>query len=354
MSGGVDSSLAAARLLRQGLDVVGATLHLWDYPDDGVPSRCCAPEDVHDARRVADLLGFPHYAFDRRAEFAAEVVAPFVDGYLSGETPSPCVSCNRSIKLKQLMSLADRLGAERVATGHYARIVKREGRWELWRGVDRNKDQSYFLHMLGQETLSRLCFPLGDSTKSEVRAEASALGLPGAGKGESQELCFVSSGRYSDFVAERGKDRVRPGPILDSEGNQVGQHPGIHAFTVGQRRNLGVALGQRVYVTALDPESGTVRLGEKKELLARGADLDQLSLGAETSLPLSCEVEVRYRARPQPARVTARHGGARVLFDAPIEPVVKGQFAVLYDGERVLGGGRIHSPLSAPPSEAAA
>ncbi|HYQ31092.1 MAG TPA: tRNA 2-thiouridine(34) synthase MnmA, partial [Polyangiaceae bacterium] len=215
MSGGVDSSVAAARLCAQGYDVVGVTLHLWDYPDDGsVKSRCCAPEDVHDARRVADLLGIPHYAFDRRELFQREVVAPFVESYLEGETPSPCVRCNRGVKIRELFQLADRLSAARVATGHYARVLANGTNFELHRGRDHGKDQSYFLHMLGQDALSRLIFPLGDSDKPEIRAEALRLDLPGAQKGESQELCFVPTGRYDAFVAERAPERVRPGPIV--------------------------------------------------------------------------------------------------------------------------------------------
>src|SRR5262245_13658784 len=201
MSGGVDSSVAAARLRDQGYDVVGVTLHLWDYPDDGsVRGRCCAPEDQHDARRVADHLGIPHYTFDRRELFREHVVAPFVDAYLDGRTPSPCVACNRSVKLRELFPLADRLGAAFVATGHYARVTREaDGRARLYRGRDRGKDQSYFLHMLREDELARLLLPLGDATKEEVRAEALARRLPGATKGESQELCFVPTGRYDAF-----------------------------------------------------------------------------------------------------------------------------------------------------------
>src|SRR5438045_1395054 len=202
MSGGMDSSVAAARLVRSGWDVVGVTLHLWDYPDDGsVRGRCCAPEDVHDARRVADVLGIPHYAFDRRELFDREVVSPFVEAYLAGTTPSPCVRCNRGVKMKELFALAERLGASTVATGHYARIA-----WDplrLCRARDAAKDQSYFLDSLDVRSLARLLFPLGDATKSETRQEAAALGLPGAQKGESQELCFVPTGRYDELVAKR-------------------------------------------------------------------------------------------------------------------------------------------------------
>jgi tRNA-specific 2-thiouridylase len=342
MSGGVDSSVAAARLLAQGFDVVGVTLHLWDYPDDGsVKSRCCAPEDIHDARRVADALGFPHYAFDRRELFQREVVEPFVDGYLGGETPSPCVRCNRGVKIKELLQLADRLDATRVATGHYARLVQRGDRTELHRGRDAAKDQSYFLHMLPESTLSRLCFPLGDSDKAEVRAEALALALPGASKGESQELCFVPTGRYDAFVSERGAERLRPGPIVDETGRVVGQHEGVHRFTVGQRRNLGVALGKPSYVVGIDAEQGRIELGPVERLMAHAAELSDLSLASDLELPLTAAVQVRYRGTPLPARIVRAGSGARVLFERPVQAVVPGQFAVFYAGDRVLGGGLI-------------
>lgn len=350
MSGGVDSSVAAARLLAEGHDVVGVTLHLWDYPDDGsVKSRCCAPEDIHDARRVADALGFPHYAFDRRELFQREVIEPFVDGYLGGETPSPCVRCNRGVKIRELMTLADRLDASCVATGHYARIVRREGRVELHRGQDANKDQSYFLHMLSEATLSRLRFPLGDSGKAEVRAEAERLALPGAGKGESQELCFVPTGRYDAFVGERAGDRLRPGPIVDEQGRAVGQHAGVHRFTIGQRRNLGVALGKPSYVVGIDAEAGRVALGPVEQLMAGSATLTDLSLASDLELPLSAEVQVRYRGTPLPARVVKAGAGAKLLFDRPVQAVVPGQFAVFYAGSRVLGGGLIRSAELAQP-----
>ncbi len=355
MSGGVDSSLAAALLLSQGHDVVGATLHLWDYPEDGAPkSRCCAPEDVHDARRVADQLGFPHYAFDRRELFRERVVAPFVESYLTGETPSPCVRCNRGVKLKELFRLADRLQAERIATGHYARVVTDGGRAELWRGKDRGKDQSYFLHTLKDHELARLCFPLGELTKAEVRQRALDARLPGAQKGESQELCFVPSGRYDSFVAERAAGRLRPGPIVDESGRVVGEHAGIHGFTVGQRRNLGVALGQRAYVTEIEPNTATVRLGPLEALGAQGLSVGELSLFDGVTLPRRCEVQVRYRATPVKAEVRAGGDGALVRFDSPIAAVSKGQYAVFYDGERVLGGGVIREALREPPWEQAA
>jgi len=351
MSGGVDSSVAAARLLDAGHEVVGVTLHLWDYPDDGsVRGRCCAPEDQHDARRVADHLGIPHYTFDRRALFREHVVDPFVDAYLDGRTPSPCVACNRSVKLRELFLLADRLGAAFVATGHYARVA--EGR--LFRGRDRHKDQSYFLHVLRAGELARLMLPLGDATKEEVRAEAVARRLPGAGKGESQELCFVPAGRYDAFVAERAGARVRPGAIVDAGGRAVGRHAGVHAFTVGQRRGVGVALGRPVFVVGLDAETATVRLGDEAELYARQARIEGAAWSDDVAFPLEAEVKVRARHEAERATIERAVDPATraevfvARFHAPVRAVSPGQVAVAYRGDRVLGGGTITAAEAAP------
>lgn len=349
MSGGVDSSVAAAELCASGYEVVGVTLHLWDYPDDGsVQGRCCAPEDIHDARRVCDSLGIAHYAFDRRELFEQTVVTPFVEAYLDGVTPSPCVRCNRGVKIRELLAIADRLGARCIATGHYARLRERDGRLELLRARDLNKDQSYFLHMLAPEVLRRLKFPLGEMTKQQVRESAHRWSLPGADKGESQELCFIPTGRYDTFVEQRAPERVRPGPILNPQGQEVGTHAGVHRFTVGQRRNLGVALGERAYVVGLDSSTATVRLGERSQLLSAGAQLDEVVLAPDVEVPVQCQVVVRYRGRLQGACVEATAGGLRVRFTEPVPAVVPGQYAVLYQGERVLGGGRIAAAL--PPS----
>jgi len=350
MSGGVDSSVAAAMLQADGFDVVGVTLHLWDYPDDGsTKGRCCAPEDVHDARRVADLLGFPHYAFDRRELFEAEVVAPFVESYLSGETPSPCVRCNRGVKLRELLSLADRLEAPLLATGHYARIRTGTQGPELLQAKDLAKDQSYFLHMLPASTLSRLVFPLGELDKATVRKKAAELALPGAQKGESQELCFVPTGRYDELVQARAPGRVRPGPIVGPDGQKLGDHAGVHRFTLGQRKNLGVAAGERAYVVDIDVPSGTVTLGRKEELLSRSFEVEDLALQPGVALPFSADVMVRYRGQKVPARVT--QGGADrtaiVSCDEPVTAPTAGQYAVFYEGDRVLGGGAIVAPRKA-------
>jgi tRNA-specific 2-thiouridylase len=346
MSGGVDSSVAAARLHDAGYDVVGVTLHLWDYPaeDAGGHGRCCAPEDQYDARRVADAVGFPHYTFDRRELFARSVVAPFVDAYLAGETPSPCSACNRGVKLGELFALADRLGADRVATGHYARVVPDGDRPRLAMGADRAKDQSYFLYASPAAWLERLVFPLGDATKGEVRAEASARKLPGAGKGESQELCFVGTGAhaYAEFVAARAEGRARPGPIVDDTGRVVGAHDGIHRFTIGQRRGLGVAVGKPAFVTAIEPETGTVRLGGDDALLAREVRLEGVTLAEGVTLPVRARARIRYRHEGEPAVVEADGAAARLVFDGPVRAATRGQIAVLYDdADRVLGGGRI-------------
>ncbi len=351
MSGGVDSGVAAARLHDQGFDVVGVTLHLWDYPDDpdaeGGHGRCCAPEDQYDARRTADALGFAHYTFDRRELFAKAIVAPFVDAYLAGDTPSPCTTCNRAVKLAELFAIADKLGAARVATGHYARIGRdADGTPWLAEGKDRTKDQSYFLYATPRAQLERLVFPLGDSTKAEVRAEAVARKLPGATKGESVELCFVGSGAhaYAAFVEARGEGRLRPGNIVDADGRVVGAHAGVHRFTVGQRKGIGVALGKPAFVTEIDPASATVHLGDEASLAASAADLDDVVLAPGACLPMRARVRVRYRHEGVDADLVATGDGrARATFDASRAPraVTRGQVAVFYDGERVLGGGRI-------------
>jgi tRNA-uridine 2-sulfurtransferase len=342
MSGGVDSSVAAARLVAAGCDVIGVTLHLWDYPDDGsVEGRCCAPEDVHDAARVAAQLGIPHYSFDRRELFRSVVVEPFVDAYLTGTTPSPCVECNRQIKIRELLGIADRFGADQVATGHYARIVSTNGRLELHRGRDRSKDQSYFLHTLLDGTLARLSFPLADATKAEIRAEALSLGLFGAEKGESQELCFVPTGRYDAFVAERAAERVVSGHIVDERGRDLGAHRGIHQFTVGQRRNLGIVAGRRIYVTNIDHATGTVTVGDREGLLCDTAYLDRCILVPDLAMPAEVHCAVRYRGEPRLARLDQQPGRIRVQFEHPVASVVAGQYAVFYSGERVVGGGRI-------------
>lgn len=351
MSGGVDSAVAAARLQDDGYDVVGVTLHLWDYPDATDTrghGRCCAPEDQYDARRTADALGFPHYTFDRRALFAQTVVAPFVAAYLEGETPSPCATCNRGVKLRELFALADRLGAAHVATGHYARVVDVAGTPFLAQGRDLAKDQSYFLYATSARDLARLLFPVGGSTKAEVRAEAVTRGLPGAAKGESQELCFVGTKphAYAAFVEARAGDKLRPGAFVDADGRVVGEHAGIHHFTVGQRKGLGVAAARPVYVTRIDAATGRVHLGDEQALLTSSAVVDDAVLAPGVVLPRRARIRVRYRHEGVAGEVTlrtAKDTSLDVCFDEPVRAITRGQVAVFYDGDRVLGGGRISS-----------
>jgi len=345
MSGGVDSAVACARLVDAGYEAVGVTLHLWDYPAGASEkSRCCAPEDAHDARLVADFLGIPHYTFDRRELFASDVVEPFVAAYLEGTTPSPCVWCNRSVKMRELFGLAKRLGAAAVATGHYARIQRDDGgRARLFSGRDPKKDQSYFLHMLDADDLDRLVLPLAESQKAEVRAEALERGLPGADKGESQDLCFVPTGEHATFVEARAKVPVRPGPIVDEAGRVVGHHEGVHRFTVGQRRGLGVALGKPAFVTAIDATSNAVIVGQDAGALR--ATLVEGAWSDDVAFPLRADVKVRSQHRPQAATIERHedsgHTRYLVTFDEPVRAVAPGQIAVAYQGERVLGGATI-------------
>lgn len=347
MSGGVDSSVAALRLAREGWDAVGVTLHLWDYPDDGsVRGRCCAPEDVHDARRVADRVGIPHYTFDRRELFEREVVRPFVEEYLGGTTPSPCVACNRGVKMSELFALADRLGARYVATGHYARIDRDHGAPRLRRAADASKDQSYFLYTLSPARLDRLLFPLGESTKADVRREAVDALLPGAGKGESQELCFVPTGRYDEFVARRAQGRTEPGPIVDARGRKVGEHDGLFRYTVGQRKNLGVALGERAYVVRLDSGTRTVHLGSRVDATSSHAVVTDVVLAPGVTLPRTADVVARYRSAPVPARLADADGGCVEATLSTPATIVPGQAAVFYDGDFVLGGGILRAGVS--------
>ncbi len=349
MSGGVDSGVAAARLVDAGYEVVGVTLHLWDYPGDGPGShgRCCAPEDQYDAKRTADALSFSHYTFDRRELFREAIVDPFVDAYLNGETPSPCTACNRTVKLRELLAIARRLNATKIATGHYAKAcTDEEGRAYIAEGRDKQKDQSYFLYATPHELVSKLVFPLGDSEKAEVRAEAVLRNLPGATKGESQELCFVGSrqGAYAEFIERRAKERIRPGNILDENGHVVGQHQGLHTVTVGKRKGLGLSLGKPAFVTSIDPISATVHVGTQEALGCVQATLDDVVLAPGIVLTTGQEVRarVRYRHDGAAAIVSAVDRNHMSLsFPSPVRAVAKGQIAVLYEGERVLGGGRI-------------
>jgi tRNA-specific 2-thiouridylase len=342
MSGGVDSSVAAALLQEQGHELIGVTFHLWDAAGEHKVGRCCAPEDRDDARRTCEHLGIAHYVIDERKAFRDDVVEPFLDAYLAGDTPSPCVACNQHVKVTRLIELADRFGCERVATGHYARIVRDEaGAVRLLRGRDHGKDQSYFLYGVPYDVLARLEFPLGDMHKSESREHAKRLGLPNANKPDSQELCFVPDGDIGGFV-EKQRGVSSRGPIVDERGEHVGEHQGIYRYTVGQRRGLGLGGGPTRYVLRVLPEQNTVVVGDDAGLLSSSLRSEQAAWCSTLSEEsFSADVRVRYRHQPAPARVTRQGSGFSVEFAAPQRAITRGQAAVVYRGDEVLGGGII-------------
>lgn len=343
MSGGVDSSLAAALVAETGVEAIGITMHL-----AGSASRCCSLDDADDARRVAEDLGIKFYVANYADAFRKEVIEPFADAYLKGETPIPCVACNKRFKFDLLLERAKALGADRVATGHYARIERDEatGKMRLLRAVDLSKDQTYFLFQLDQEQLEQAWSPLGERSKPEVREQARALGLVTADKPESQEICFVPDGDYAKVV-----EGIRPeaselrGEVVDGEGEVLGTHEGIHRFTVGQRKGLGVQASTPLYVTHIEASRRRVVVGEKADLETSEAYIRDVSwiAGEAPSVAVAARVQIRHRHVGAMAQVEAipDKKAARVCFDAPVSSVSPGQAAVFYDGEEVLGGGWI-------------
>ncbi|MFN7696423.1 MAG: tRNA 2-thiouridine(34) synthase MnmA [Deltaproteobacteria bacterium] len=347
MSGGVDSSVAAALLRERGLDLVGVTLHLWDASGADKVGRCCAPEDRDDARRTCEALGIPHFVIDEREAFRATVVDPFVEAYRAGSTPSPCVACNQQVKLGRLVSLADSLGCSHIATGHYARLEHEPGGApRLLRGRDRQKDQSYFLHGVAPSVLARMLFPLGALDKPSTRAEGQRLGVPNFAKKDSQELCFVPDGDVGGFVDrrddERGEPRVRAGAVRSSGGELLGMHEGVHRYTIGQRRGLGLGGGPARYVLRILPDSAEVIVGEPRELESDTLVVDEARwIGARPDAAFEADVQARYRHVAARAEVTPVGAGFRARFLEPQRALAPGQAAVVYLGERVLGGGTI-------------
>jgi len=342
MSGGVDSSVAAALLREAGHDLIGVTLHLWDADGEQQVGRCCAPADRDDARRTCEHLGIPHYVLDEREAFRKEVVEPFITDYQAGRTPIPCVSCNRTVKLTYLADVARRFDATHIATGHYARLERApSGQLRLLRGHDADKDQSYFLFGLPQSTLERLVFPLGNLTKSEVRRAGRHLGVPNADKPESQELCFVPDGRVGDFVNREGSP-TRAGDIVDPGGTVLGRHEGVANFTRGQRRGLGLGGGATRYVLRIAPETAEVVVGDESQLYdQRLTATDAHWVAGRPADTFQGEVRIRYRHRGALARVTPTGDGFEVRFDEPQRAITPGQAAVVYRGDEVIGGGFI-------------
>lgn len=343
MSGGVDSSVAAAVLLEQGYRVVGVTMLLWPEDVPGSEEGCCGTVHLNDARAVCQYLGIPHYTMDLQEEFLHDVVDPFITTYLDGRTPNPCILCNRHLKFKHLLQKAVGIGADLLATGHYARILG-NGFYRLARGIDVYKDQTYFLFTLGQKEMARLLFPLGNMTKEDVRAKAFDLGLRVYEKPESQEICFVPPAGLRDFLSRNAAFLPGPGKIIDLEGNPVGVHEGSCFYTIGQRRGLGIASAQPLYVVKIDAATNTVVVGTRDDASFTGLLASNMSWtnGEPPGKNFQAQVQIRHRHTPSQSLVTVGEDGTvTVIFDEPQHGVAPGQAVVVYDGDIVLGGGWI-------------
>jgi len=358
MSGGVDSSTVAAVLLQQGRPVVGLTMQLWNQRrlpelqgNGPAQHRCCSLDDVYDAKRVAQHLEFPHYVVNFEEQFEQRVIRPFVQQYLAGRTPIACTNCNTDVKFEPLLRMARQIGAERLATGHYARIRHDEisGRYQLLRARDDSKDQSYFLWGLTQEQLSRSEFPLGELTKDEVRELARRVNLPVAEKPESMELCFVPNGNYVQFIHAYSRESGKPlndqgGEIVTEDGAVIGRHTGVHNYTIGQRKGLGFAAGKPVYVLAIDPEKNRVIVGNDESLRTTSLEIENVNWIsiAEPAGARRAQVKIRHKHEPAAATVEALPNRcARITFDVAQRAVTPGQAAAVYDGDVVLAGGWI-------------
>jgi tRNA-uridine 2-sulfurtransferase len=358
MSGGVDSSTVAAVLLQQHREIVGLTMQLWNQRrlpelqgDGPAQHRCCSLDDVYDAKRVAQHLNFPHYVVNFEDHFEERVIRPFVQQYLAGRTPIACTNCNTDVKFEPLLRMARQIGAERLATGHYARIRKNEmtGRYQLLRARDDSKDQSYFLWGLTQEQLSRSDFPLGELSKEEVRTIARDSNLPVAEKPESMELCFVPNGNYVQFIHAYSKETGHPindkeGDIVTEDGAVIGRHAGVHNYTIGQRKGLGFSAGKTVYVLAIDTQQNRIVVGEDDALRTTSFEVENVNWISieEPAAPIRAQVKIRHKHEPASATVEALPNlRARITFDAPQRAITPGQAAAIYEGDVVLAGGWI-------------
>ena len=348
MSGGVDSSMAAAALLERGYEVIGVMLRLWAEAGPAA-NRCCTPDAVADARRVADALDIPFYVRDYKDVFKTTVVDYFTETYVRGLTPNPCLICNREIRFGRLLDEALAIDADFLATGHYARVRQTEeaGAYQLLKGVDPAKDQSYVLHRLGQAQLAHALFPLGDYTKPEVRDMAQSRGLPVFNRADSQDLCFLGNGDYREFLSRHAPGAAQPGPVLDTAGHTLGEHRGLPYYTIGQRKGLGVAAPQALYVLSVEPSRNAIIVGTADELGGReltAADVNYVS-GYPPPGPVRITAKIRYKASETPAILTPLPAsGARVNFDEPLRDITPGQGVVFYQDDVVLGGGIINRP----------
>jgi tRNA-specific 2-thiouridylase len=347
MSGGVDSSIAAALLKEQGYEVIGVTMQIWpsDQPHPEVEGSCCSLSAVEDARRVAQLLDIPYYVMNFRELFAEKVIEPFCAEYVQGRTPNPCIACNQFIKFEAFLKKTLALGADYMATGHYAKIFYRQdlGRYCLAKAADDKKDQTYALYGFTQHQLAHTLLPLGDYTKPEIRRLAEKINLRVADKPDSQEICFVANNDYKEFLKEKGI-AVRPGPFLDTKGNRLGSHEGIAFYTIGQRKGLGIALGKPMYVVDIDVEKNAVILGENDEVFGQGLISINNNFIAIADLVETMEVEakVRYAAKPAKAVISPlTQGQVKVSFESSQRAITPGQAVVFYQGELVVGGGTI-------------
>jgi len=354
MSGGVDSSVAAYLIKQAGYETIGVTMQIWsDFACSPEKRTCCSVEDIAMARRVAGQLEIPFYLINFREEFEQEVVEYFCREYLSGRTPNPCIICNKKLKFDILWKKAKAMGADFLVTGHYARIEKlsrhteKQERWVLKEGLDKQKDQSYFLFDLGSDELQHSLFPLGEYNKPEVRGIARKLGLKSADKAESQEICFIADGDIGRFIEERTGRSMQPGPIVYKKDSSVlGEHRGLGRYTVGQRKGLGVAIGTPLYVVKIDTENNSLIVGDVEDLQCSGIIMVNWHLNTEETLPLEGSVKIRYQRYGTEAAVSLTHDGRlQVLFHKPVRAAAPGQAGVIYQGERLIGGGWIDEVL---------